>query len=263
MTTNIMLPEPHQILDVLKETNAEYTFRVAYQKPTQYNQFFQLSLPKVGEAPISVSGRGQGYLDFTIRKIGHFTNGVFGLNKGDTLFMRGPYGNSFPVADFEHKDLVVICGGTGMAPVRTILDHFYAHPELRRSVHLIAGFKDLDSVLFTDDLVKYQKYFKTTYCLDHTVAANFHQGFVTEYIDQVPFEDFPDYNVIIVGPPVMMAAAAKACLDQGCPEEKIWVSFERRMSCAVGKCGHCKINDTYVCLDGPVFNYTKAKDLFD
>ncbi len=258
-----MLPKPHKILAVLKETNAEYTFRVAYNQPIDYNQFFQLSIPKVGEAPISVSGKGQGYVDFTIRKIGRLTEGIFGLQKDDTLFMRGPYGNSFPVADFENKNLVVIAGGTGIAPVRPLLNHFVQHPEICQNVYFMAGFKNLDAVIYADELPKFASAFQTTYCLDTEAAPGFRQGFVTEYIQNVPFADFDDYNIAIVGPPIMMAAAAKACLQEGAAPEKIWVSFERRMSCAIGKCGHCKINDTYVCLDGPVFNYTKARNLFD
>ena len=87
---NIMLPVPHKILSVLKETKAEYTFRVEYQGETMHGQFFQLSIPKVGEAPISVSGKGDGYVEFTIRKVGRLTQGVFGLQPGDMLFMRGP-----------------------------------------------------------------------------------------------------------------------------------------------------------------------------
>ena len=86
---------------------------------------------------------------------------------------------------------------------------------------------------------------------------------VTKYIPDVPFDTFEDYNVVIVGPPPMMRFSALECMKCGVPPEKIWVSFERKMSCAVGKCGHCKINETYVCLEGPVFNYTKAKELFD
>ena len=103
---NIMLPSPHKIISIVKETQAEYTFRVEYSGETQHGQFFQLSIPKVGEAPISVSGKGDGYLEFTIRKIGRLTQGIFGLQPGDTLFMRGPYGNPFPVEQFKDKDLV-------------------------------------------------------------------------------------------------------------------------------------------------------------
>ena len=87
---------------------------------------------------------------------------------------------------------------------------------------------------------------------------------VTEFIPEIPFDEFSDdYTVVMVGPPIMIRFTALALLKEGVPEEKIWTSFERKMSCGIGKCGHCRINETYVCLDGPVFNYTKAKDLMD
>jgi len=260
---NIMLPTPHKILSVLKETQAEYTFRVEYDGVTDHGQFFQLSIPKIGEAPISVSGRGDGYVEFTIRKIGRLTNGIFGLEAGDNLFMRGPYGKPFPVESFKGKHLVVICGGTGMAPVKTMLNHFLEHSSEVKSVHLIAGFKDINSVIFTDDLEKYKSAFTTITTLDNSEAPGFETGMVTSHIAKIPFSEFDDYNVVIVGPPAMMHFSALECIKNGADEEKIWVSFERKMSCAVGKCGHCKINETYVCLEGPVFNYSKAKELFD
>lgn len=260
---NIMLPSAHKIISVLQETKAEYTFRVEYEGETDHGQFFQLSIPKIGEAPISVSGKGPGYLEFTIRKIGRLTEGIFGLGAGDTLFMRGPYGKPFPVEQFKGKDLVVICGGTGMAPVKTILNHFYEHMDEISSVHLIAGFKDASSVIFAEELEKFTDRFHTIKTLDNSSAPGFETGMVTAHISKVPFADFADYNVVIVGPPAMMRFAALECLKCGAAEEKIWVSFERKMSCAVGKCGHCKINETYVCLEGPVFNYSRAKQLLD
>ncbi|MCF0228137.1 MAG: anaerobic sulfite reductase subunit AsrB [Parasporobacterium sp.] len=264
---NIVLPSPHKILKNLAETKAEHTFRVEWHgQEVKHGQFFMLSIPKVGEAPISVSGMGEGYVEFTIRKVGRLTNGIFGLDEGDTLFMRGPYGNAFPVEEFKHKTLVVVAGGTGFSPTRTTLQYFYDHPDEIESVYIIVGFKDADSVLFREDLVKFAQNpkFHTYYCLDNTEAPGFRQGMVTKYIPEVPFESFNgNYNVIIVGPPVMFRFAAEACKKGGVTDDKIWVSFERKMQCAVGKCGHCKINETYVCLEGPVFPYTKAKELLD
>ena len=260
---NIMLPKPHKIISVVKETQAEYTFRVECGDTTKHGQFYMLSIPKIGEAPISVSGKGEGYVEFTIRKVGRLTDGMFGLGAGDNLFMRGPYGNSFPVEKFEGKPLVVISGGTGMCPVRTTLNYFYDNPEKCPEVRFMAGFKAPDAVLFTEELEKFKGKFKTEYCLDTGEMEGFKSGFVTQCIKDVPFADFGDYNVVIVGPPAMMHIAAQECVKCGAAEEKIWVSFERKMSCAVGKCGHCKINETYVCLEGPVFNYTKAKELLD
>ena len=260
---NIMLPRPYKILKILKETNAEYTFRVECDPPEGHGQFFQLSIPKIGEAPISVSGKGEGYVEFTIRKIGRLTEGIFGLSENDTLFMRGPYGNAWPLEKLENGNLVVVCGGTGMAAVRTLLNHFYHNPEIRNSVHLLAGFKNAESVLFAEELEKFRLKFNTVYTLDDMEAPGFNRGLVTEYLKGVPFGALGDYNVIIVGPPAMLRFAALECLANGVEKSRIWVALERKMSCAVGKCGHCKINEVYVCLEGPVCNYTQTSEMFD
>lgn len=263
MSKNLLLPKPHEILEIIRETEIEYTFRVEADLKVEHGQFFQISLPKIGEAPISVSAMGDNWLEFTIRKVGKVTNEIFNLRPGDKLFMRGPYGTSFPIDKYKDKDLVVIAGGTGVSPVRSTLKHFYQNPDDIKSLYFIAGFKDKKSILFEEDLENFKTKFNTIYTLDNEQVEGFEVGFVTEHIKKIPFDTFEDYNVIIVGPPAMMHFAALECLKNGVPEEKIWVSFERKMSCAVGKCGHCKIDETYVCLEGPVFNYTKAKELLD
>ncbi len=260
---NALMPKPHRIINVEHETNAEYTFRVECGDKVEHGQFYVLSIPKIGEAPISVSSKGEGYLEFTIRKVGRLTEGIFGLNAGDTVFMRGPYGNAFPVNDFMHKDLIVIAGGTGLAAVRSMLEHFYENPREVNSLTLITGFRNPDSVLFREDLEKFRDKFRTIYCLDNTEAEGFKKGFVTEYIKDVPFSTFSDYNAVIVGPPEMINLSVKECLKNGADESRIWVSLERKMSCSVGKCGHCKIGCIYVCREGPVFNYAQAKNLID
>ncbi len=261
--TDIMKPSPCRILKIVHETKAEFTFRVEFDKPSEHGQFCMLSIPKVGEAPISISGKGSGYVEFTIRKVGRLTEGVFSLREGDNLFLRGPYGHFWPVNDFAGKDLVVISGGTGICPVKTLLNHFYDNPEICKSVYLISGFKDVGGALFNEEREKWSRKFHTIYTLDDSIAPGFETGMVTAHIDKIPFALFEDYNVVIVGPPAMMRFSGLKCMECGVPENKIWVSFERKMSCAVGKCGHCKINETYVCLEGPVLHYPKAKALFD
>lgn len=260
MEHNVLVPTPHRILTIRRHTKTECTFRVACETDPGFGQFFMLSLPKVGEAPISASGKGQGYVEFTIRNVGLLTQAIFGLESGNSLFLRGPYGNQFPVARFEHKDLLVICGGTGMAPVMTMMNHFYDHPEVCKSVHLISGFKTEDAVLFRSETKIFQNRFHVITTLDSDVVDGFETGMVTAHIKKVPIRSFDDYNIVIVGPPVMMHFAAQECIKNGADASKIWVSFERKMCCGVGKCGHCKMNDTYVCLEGPVFNYSAAKD---
>ena len=266
---NIMNPSPHRILKITHETRAEFTFRVDFRYPTRHGQYCMLSIPKVGEAPISISGRGENWAEFTIRKVGRLTDGVFNLREGSMLYMRGPFGNPWPVEETfagPDRNLLIISGGTGLAPVRSTLNYFYDHPDQIRSLYLISGFKDIHGALFNEEREKWAgaEKFHTIFTLDDSIAPGFETGMVTAHIDKIPFESFGDnYHVAIVGPPPMMHFSALGCMKQGVPAEKIWVSFERKMQCAVGKCGHCKINETYVCLEGPVFNYARARELFD
>ena len=259
---NPIKPIPCEVLEIRRET--EWTFKVASDVKPNHGQFMQLSLPKIGEAPISISGYGEGYLEFTIRAVGKVTDEIFAMQPGDTLFMRGSYGNGWPFdKQFKGKHLVFVTGGTGLAPVRTMLEACYNSNDVE-SVTLISGFKNEAGIVFKDDLAKWKEKFTTFYTLDRDQIEGWNVGFVTEYIGKVDFSQFNDnYEVIIVGPPPMMKFTGLAALKAGVPEEKIWMSFERKMSCAVGKCGHCRIDEVYVCTDGPVFNYTVAKGLID
>lgn len=259
---NPIRPIACPILDIKKESLYEYTFRVSYDTKVNHGQFMQLSIPKFGEAPISISAFGEGYLEFTIRAVGKVTDEIFNKKVGDLLFLRGPYGNGWPFEAFKGKDLIFITGGTGLAPVRSMLNACYKE-DLAKSITLIAGFKNEDSIVFDDELNKWQNKFKTYYTLDKAQKDGWNTGFVTDFVDKIDFSNLNDYALIIVGPPMMMKYTGLKALECGAKEENIWMSFERKMSCAIGKCGHCRIDEVYVCLDGPVFPYIKAKDLID
>lgn len=261
---NIMQPQACKIMDIKRENQHEYTFKVKTDIRPKHGQFFQLSLPKIGEAPISVSSFGEGWLDFTIRSVGKVTDEIFEKQPGDELFLRGAYGNGWPIDQFRGKHMVIITGGTGLAPVRSMLHFFTENPDYVESVNLICGFKNEAGIVFHQELESWRQSFSTLYTLDNEKIDGWHKGFVTEFVSQVPFSEFGDnYEVVLVGPPPMMKFTGIECSKNGVPDEKIWLSFERRMSCAVGKCGHCRIDEVYVCLDGPVFNYTQAKYLVD
>lgn len=266
MLNNPVKPEAHKILDILKETEAEWTFRVENEIPIKHGQFMQLSLPKIGEAPISISGFGDGYADFTIRKVGKVTDELFQLKKGDQIFIRGCYGNGWPTEQLKGKSVVIVAGGTGVSPVKSLIHQLYENPEDFGEVYLILGFKNSESILFTEELEQWKtaEHFHVVYTLDNEDYPGWKKGLVTEFVKDIPFDSFGEnYECLVVGPPVMMRFAAKSLIDNQVPEDKIWMSFERKMSCAIGKCGHCRIDETYVCLDGPVFNYTQAKYLVD
>ncbi|MCI8830789.1 MAG: anaerobic sulfite reductase subunit AsrB [Lachnospiraceae bacterium] len=262
---NPVKPVACKILEIKQETKLEYTFKVETDIKPSHGQFLQLSIPKVGEAPISVSAYGDGWMDFTIRSVGKVTEEIFKKEPGDTLFLRGAYGKGWPVeSQFKGKHMVVIVGGTGLAPVRSMLRVFAENPGYVESVTLIAGFKNEEGIVFRNEIEGWRDKFNCIYTLDRDKIDNWEVGFVTQFVSKVPFKDFGDnYEVVIVGPPPMMKFTGIEATKCGVPEEKIWVSFERKMSCAVGKCGHCRIDETYVCLEGPVFNYTQAKYLVD
>ena len=157
-----------------------------------------------------------------------------------------------------------MAGGTGLSPVRGVVDHFSKYPEQRGHMTLIAGFKTPHDILFRDDLKRWEKNMDvilTVDCAEEDVAC--HVGLVTQYIPQIQLGDVQNTVAVVVGPPAMMRFSVQGLLGIGLPEENIWISQERKMCCGLGKCGHCKIGDTYVCLDGPVFNYTKGKFLVD
>lgn len=261
---NSIRPLPCKIIDIYQETKLEYTFRLETDMNPSPGQFVELSIPKVGECPISVSAAGEGWLEFTIRSVGVVTEEMFRMKLGEILFIRGPYGNGWPIKEIQDKHIVVISGGTGLAPVRMLLNDFYNGVIPTKSVSLISGFKNFDGVMFSKELEEWKSKFSTWYCLDNQEVSGWHKGFVTEYIGDIKFDTFDDnFVVLVVGPPQMMKFVGQKLKGYGISDEKIWMSFERKMSCGLGKCGHCRIDEVYVCLDGPVFNYTKAKYLVD
>lgn len=264
MIKNDYFPFPSEILEVTKHTDIEYTFRMAYKGDVKPGQFFEVSLPKYGEAPISVSGITEDSVDLTIRKVGKVTDEIFENYEGKLLFLRGPYGNGFDVDLYKGKELVVMAGGTGLSPVRGVVDYFARHPEERKGMTLICGFKTPHDILFLEDLARWKRSMDvilTVDCAEEDMVCQV--GLVTQYIPQIKLENPKSAAAIVVGPPAMMRFSVQGLLGIDIPEENIWVSQERKMCCGLGKCGHCKVGDTYICLDGPVFNYTKGKTLID
>lgn len=259
---NIYLPTKHKIIKIHQESSLEWLFEVEYNQPCLPGQFVQVSIPKVGEAPISITktNKNENTIELLIRKVGKVTSELFCLKENDYLSLRGPYGNAFLLDEYEDKEIILISGGSGIAPVRPLIKHFYKNTNFR----LLCGFKDKDGILFSNEIKHWQQEnnnIHITLDCDNDVCLI---GFVTDHLDRVVKDiDLNNCVAIIVGPPLMMKYTTLGLLERGIKEEDIIVSFERNMSCAVGKCGHCKIDETYVCLEGPVFNYSKAKKLLD
>lgn len=264
MNANPLIPQKRKILEVVRQTDIDLTYKVEFDTEVKGGQFVQLSLPKIGEAPISISDFGEGYIEMTIRKVGNLTDEIYKLKKGEYIHIRGPYGNGFPIEKFENKHLIIAAGGTGLAPVKNIINYYSSNISKLKKFDLLIGFKSPKDILFKDEIQKWETTTNLTLTVDNADENwSGNSGLITTFIPKLNIKMISDVQVIIVGPPIMMKFTALEFLKLGIPKENIWVSFERKMSCAIGKCGHCKIDETYVCLDGPVFNFVKAETLID
>ncbi len=263
--SNAYMPFGSEILEIIQHTDIEYTFRMAYQGEMVPGQFFEVSIPKYGECPISVSGIGENYIDLTIRRVGKVTDELHNFKVGQKFFMRGPYGNGFEMKHYENKEVIITAGGSGLAPVKGIIDEIHRDRSRVKDFHLLVGFKSPEDVLFKADLAAWKEA-----GLGQTLTVDGAEdgyegpvGLVTKYVPDLKIDNMYNVEVVIVGPPMMMKFTVQEYIKRGVPENQIWVSYERKMHCGLGKCGGCKMDDTYICLDGPVFNYVDAKKLFD
>lgn len=264
MGNNTYLPFKSKIIDIKPHTDIDYTFRMKFAGAVKPGQFFEVSIPKYGEAPISVNEIGRDYVDLTIRRVGKVTDVIHTFYPGQHLFMRGPYGNGFDVNIYKDKELIVAAGGTGLAPVKGIIDYFSNHIDSIKKFSLLCGFKSSSDILFKESFKQWNPKIETIVTVDKEEEGyDGNVGLITEYVKKLEIENILEANVIVVGPPIMMKFTVQEFINKGIKEENIWVSYERKMCCGIGKCGHCKINDAYICLDGPVFNYIKAKELLD
>lgn len=264
MTNNPYVFSPVEILSIRQETEIDWTFRVAFDAPVVGGQFLEVSLPGVGEAPISISDYGPGWLDLTIRRVGRVTDAVFKRAPGEALMVRGPYGNGFVPENFTGRKVVVVAGGTGLAPVRSLVRIFGLEGRHASAFELLAGFKSPADMLYRELFEQWQAAFPVHLTVDREAPGWPHLvGLIPSHLDRFDFSREAETEWIVVGPPMMMKFTTLALLEKGVPKERITVSFERNMSCGIGKCGHCKIDETYVCLEGPVFPYTKAEQLLD
>ncbi len=256
---------PARVIDVTGHTPTERSFVLEYDAPRRPGTFLMVSLPGAGEVPISISGFAAASVEITVRNAGAVTSRIWDSRRGDTLYLRGPYGNGFPMDEFAGRPLLLIAGGSAVAPLKSVVEDYLdtdrPQPE---QVDILVGFRSPRYVLFARELERWKKAFRVAVTVDNDedYAWMGSIGFVVDFIKEVPTVG-DETRVVLIGPPMMMTNAIRELVQHGVREERVWVSLERHMRCGVGKCGHCRIRDRYVCLDGPVFNYTEAKRLFD
>lgn len=263
-TNNPYLAKKAEILEIFQETEVEYTFRVESDFDLNFGQFLEVSIPGYGEAPISVSNFNDQWLELTIRSVGKLTDEIHNLKTGDYLYLRGPYGNGFELENYLDKNVIIAAGGTGLAPVRSLIEYANNNLDQFSDFELLAGFKNAESLLFERDLERWRENFDLLLTVDETCSIwDECVGLITEHIAELHLDNIENTEVIVVGPPPMMKYSIIEFQKLGIPDDQIWVSYERKMHCGLGKCGHCKIEDNYVCIDGPVYNYADVKEIRD
>jgi sulfite reductase subunit B len=228
-------------------------------------QFLQLYLPAIGEAPFGLasSAKADATFDLCVRRLGDVTGAVHKLAAGDHVGVRGPFGNGFAMDEMKGLDLLIVAGGIGLVPLRSVIQYVADHRSDFEQVTVLYGFKAPAERLFASDLEDWAKIMDLRLTVDRAHPDwSGHVGVITTL--------FPDLELVpartkalVVGPPIMYQFVLTECRLKGLADDNILMSLERRMRCGVGKCGHCQINGKYVCTDGPVFSFSEVKHLWE
>lgn len=229
-------------------------------------QFVEVSIFGKGEAPISISSpqTRPDTLEICVRRTGRLTNALFELSKGANLHIRGPYGRGFPVDVFQGHKLLLVAGGLGLAPLRSLLLYALNRRDEFSDIILMYGTNNPDNVLFKYELLSFfdRDDIKYMYSVDRDEESIWKQyvGVVTGLFDRTDLSPADTYAVLC-GPPIMYRFVVQKLLNLGFAKDRIYMSLERMMKCGVGKCGHCAIGNKYCCMDGPVFPYYEIEGI--
>lgn len=264
-----MCPIRYRVSDNRRETQDSVTLTLSpidEQIPTPApGQFAMLWQHGVGEVPISFSRiPGDGTLVHSIRDVGAVTTALCRAMAGDIVGVRGPYGVGWPMAAAKCRDLIVVAGGIGSAPVRPVIDAVLAEPESYGRLTVVIGAKSYHDLLYRNEMDRWwrDRRFEILTTVDEP-CSHWRQGsvgVVTVELRRVDI-DGPNATAMLCGPEVMMRAVGRRLTDRGLPPERISVSLERNMQCGVGQCGHCQLAGRFVCHDGPVFNWRTAQPM--
>ena len=265
-----MLPVPYRVAGRTTETHDSVTLTLEPAGPPlppfQPGQFTMLAVPGIGEVAISVSGdptATDGRLVHTIRAVGAVTRALCGASPGTLVGVRGPFGTSWDLPSAAGRDLVIVAGGVGLAPLRPVLLGALAARRSYRRVCLVAGARTPAEFLFRGELDAWsgRPDLEVELTIDRPATGWDGQvGFVTEPLARLPV-DPGRTTAFLCGPEPMIRFSAQALLRKGVPARDIRVSLERNMKCGVGLCGHCQLGPILVCRDGPVVGYPVAGPL--
>ncbi|MCC6750624.1 MAG: FAD/NAD(P)-binding protein [Deltaproteobacteria bacterium] len=266
-----MLPEPMRITKVTAETRDTFTLRLDPGAqgdgfpfaPGQFNMLYHFG---AGEVAISISGDpgAPEELVHTIRAVGSVTGLMAGLKAGDVVGVRGPYGTPWPMEAMRGHDVMILAGGLGLAPLRPAIYHLLRHRADYGQVALLVGARSPEDLPFRKELERWQrrKELQTLVTVDHAGPGwTGPVGVVPSLIARARVA--PERAVALVcGPEVMMKFSVRDLERQGMTDDRIFVSMERNMKCAVAQCGHCQYGPHFLCKDGPVLPFARVRSIF-
>ena len=266
-----MLPVPWRLKNVRRDTADTFTMDLVPAiaskgmtfEPGQFNMLYAFG---VGEVPISISGDSANpdCLTHTVRAVGAVTRSIQKLKRGDMLGVRGPFGYGWPVEAAAGKNVVLIAGGIGLAPLRPAIYHILRNRQDFRSVSLLYGARTQRDLLYRRELERWRARLDCDVDVTLDTATREwggHVGVVTSLIPRLQSDPLQSV-AMMCGPEVMMRFTIAALKERGFREQDIYVSIERNMKCAVGFCGHCQFGPQFICKDGPVFRFDRISYLF-
>ena len=271
---NPLIPYPGEVVGNRREALRVHTLRLKIQdeairrayrfRPGQFNMLYVFG---VGEVPISIVSDPDEpeFLDHTIREVGKVTDALVGLKEGDPVGIRGPYGSWWPLEEARGMDVVIVTGGLGCAPVVSVINYVAHRRDRYGRLKIFHGVKTPKDLLYRARFRAWQKLPDTEVYLtaDHPDREwKYEVGVVTNLFRQVRI-DARKSIVMMCGPERMMQNAARDLLAQGLPAERIYLSLERNMKCAVGFCGRCQFGPAFICKDGPVLRYDRIRTWFE
>ncbi len=258
-------PIKTSVLEVIPETPTIKTLRLKPDEPISFvpGQFIELTVPGVGEAPFTPSSHYsvKDELKVSVMRVGKVTEKIHALEPGDTVGLRGPFGSAYPLDTFVGKEILVVGGGCGFAPLRSLMYALFDRSAEFKKLLFRGGCRNPGELLYRGEIAEWGKRSDLDLVLTVDNGDSEWQGpvgVVTTILDNLPM-NCREGVAIVCGPPVMMKFATKKLLDLGFAEDHIFLSMEKNMSCGLGKCGHCRLGVYYCCKDGPVFPYSSIK----
>jgi NAD(P)H-flavin reductase len=260
----LYMPIQRELLEVRALTPVIKLFRMKKPKTIAYKpgQFLMVSVWGAGEVPISIASEYKTHkaLEFCVMNAGSVTSVLHALKSGDTIYIRGPFGNGFQSEKAYGNDILIVAGGLGITRLRPLLDHVVHHKDRFGKIALIYGSRSPSEMLFMEDVHRWGEK-----GVDRTLTVEkwdngwkYETGLATEHIGKQKINGNKT-RAFICGPEALIEAAMKSLSQRGIADGNIITSIESHMKCGVGKCGHCYTDGKYVCTDGPVFSYEEIK----